>query len=77
MILSNLLCAALALTGQALAAIVDPIREAKGVSKSYIVTLKDSGSKAAVLSNLRSTRKASIAVEEWDDVIHGFSGMSS
>ncbi|KAH6908940.1 serine protease [Coprinopsis sp. MPI-PUGE-AT-0042] len=78
MIFTNILCVALALTSQALGAIVDPTRDAKEVSKSYIVTLKDAVSKEAVLSNLRSTRKASnIAdskITEWDRVIHGFAG---
>jgi uncharacterized protein YdbL (DUF1318 family) len=78
MILINVLCVALALTGQALAAIADPTRDAKESVKGYIVTLKDSASKEATLSQLRSARRASgladIKVEEWD-VIHGFSGM--
>ncbi|KAH6908937.1 serine protease [Coprinopsis sp. MPI-PUGE-AT-0042] len=76
MILINLLFAALALTGQALGAIVDATQDANEVSKSYIVTLKDSASKEAVLSNLRSDRKASNVanskITEWDSVIHGF-----
>jgi hypothetical protein len=78
---SYLLLVALAFSDQALSAIVGTTSGGPNdLGKSYIVTLKDSASKEAALSNLRSVRKATTRadskVEEWDNVIHGFSGKS-
>lgn len=68
MILGRFIYAALVLGGQALAA--------STASKGYIVTLRDSVSKEAAISNLRAARRASSVsqskINEWDHAIHGF-----